>query len=107
MMETLGIPLLLYARETYADPDGDHSNQIHWELLDALKRRDKAAAVAGVMRNALKSKAVFARALHHRLEGEAAPSERWAPAPASELDPTKLPEAVRTGSGGRALEAAR
>jgi DNA-binding GntR family transcriptional regulator len=107
LMETLGIPLLLYARETLADPDGDHSNQIHWELLDALKRGDKAAAVAGVMRNAQKSKAVFVRALHHHTEAEAALPAAEAPAPDDSTATSGRDRGAKAGPGGRTPNAAR
>lgn len=108
MMETLGIPLLLYARDTLSDPDGDHSNQIHWELLDALKRRDKSAAVAGVMRNAQKSKAVFVRALHHRTETEAALPAGGASAPEASAAGSAVPRRTTdSGAGGPSPRAAR
>jgi DNA-binding GntR family transcriptional regulator len=108
MMETLGIPLLLYAREAYSDPDGDHTNQIHWELLDALKRHDKAAAVAGVMRNAPKSKAVFARALHHHVDGQTAvPTAKPTIPRASPAGSVDRPGTARAEAGGRTRKVAR
>ena len=91
-----------------SDPDGDHSNQIHWELLDALKRRDKSAAVAGVMRNAQKSKAVFVRALHHRTETEAAlPAARTSAAEASAAGSAGVRRTTDAGAGGTTPRAAR
>jgi hypothetical protein len=53
----------LYARETYEHLDSGFSTKIHADLLKALKRRDHAAAIETVLKNAPTSEAVFVHAL--------------------------------------------
>lgn len=80
LMETLGLPMQLYARETYGALERGFAYRIHTDLLEALRRRDKAAAVASVLRHAPESEAVFARAVQQRVPG----SEDLAPMEPSE-----------------------
>jgi DNA-binding GntR family transcriptional regulator len=77
LIETLGLPMQLYARETYGALERGFAYRIHTDLLEALRRRDKSAAVASVLRHAPESEAVFARAVQGRVPapGDAAPME--------------------------------
>jgi DNA-binding GntR family transcriptional regulator len=63
LLESLSLPMQLYAHETYEQLDIGFNTQIHTDLLNALRRRDEVAAIGSVFKNAPASRAVFSRAL--------------------------------------------
>ena len=92
LMTGLSLPLSLYTHETYAVDGSFSSASIHADLLEALRRRDVAASVASVLRNAPKSRAMFERALRQRALGESAGDRpNGDPAPHSTSDSNENP----------------